>query len=1100
MIHKLGMLCFMALLAITPSEAFQKKKKTEKKEPEKDKILTSSTFSGLKWRLIGPALTEGRISDMAVNPNNPAEFFIAVASGGVWQTENNGVTWKPVFDRQGSYSVGCIALDPNNPLTVWVGTGENNSQRSVGYGDGVYKSVDNGKTWKNMGLKNSEHIGMIVVDPRDANVVYVASQGPLWSDGGDRGLYKTTDGGESWSLVLEISERTGVSEVILDPRNPDIIYASAYQRRRHVWTLINGGPESGIHKSEDGGKSWRELKKGLPGVDMGRIGLALAPGRPDTIYAIVEAAEGKSGFFRSTNRGESWEKQSDYVSNSPQYYQEIIVDPKDPDVIYSNDTFLNRSEDGGKSFQRVGEEFKHVDNHVTWIDPDRTDHLLVGCDGGLYESFDRAKTWLFRGNLPITQFYKIDADNDLPFYNVYGGTQDNFTLGGPSQTTNVHGIRNSDWFVTHGGDGFQPRADPEDPNTVYAQSQHGNLARYNRETGEEIDIQPQAGVGDPPLRWNWDSPLIISPHSTKRLYFAANVLFRSDDQGNSWRSISGDLSRNLDRNKLKVMGQVWGVDSVSKNRSTSFYGNIVSLSESPIEQDFLVAGTDDGLIQITADSGANWTKLEKFPGVPDRTYVVSLNHSRHEAGRIYAGFNNHKMGDFKPYLLRSDDRGKTWVSIVGDLPERGSVYDLAEDPLNPELLFVGTEFGAFFTLDGGKKWIELSSGLPTIAVRDLVIQERENDLIAGTFGRGIYIIDDYSPIRDLTREKLEKESLFFAVKDAWRYIPDSPLGGRGNSFQGDALYAAENPDFGAVFTYYLPETIKTRKAKRQEAEKEAGKDGGDVFYPSWEDLRLEDREEKPSIILTVKDAEGSVVSRIEGGVSKGFHRVAWDLRLPAPNPPRAGGGRPGFRGRSRGPLALPGAYTVSIARRVEGVLTEFGEPQTFNVAPLYPNSHSKKDQMALYAFQKKLSDLMRAMLGADRVLDATAQRMDLIQKAIINTPDAEERHAETIRALKARLQDIRDALSGDDTIDSRYEPTPPSIMGRAGRIAFGQGRTSGAPTETQREAYQLAGAAFEKVLADLKTLVETDLKSLEDELESVGAPWTPGRIPTWNKD
>ncbi|MCG8603602.1 glycosyl hydrolase, partial [bacterium] len=488
---KRPMITIILLLALTAQSVFAKNDRGNDRTQDR---MTSKTFNGLKFRSIGPALTSGRIGDIAVHPKNRSIYFVAVSSGGVWKTVNSGTTWTPIFDKQASYSIGCVTIDPNNPLTVWVGTGENNSQRSVSYGDGVYKSIDSGKTWKNVGLKNSEHIAKIVVDPRDSDAVYVASQGPLWSAGGDRGLYKTTDGGKSWNLILEIDEHTGVTDLVYDPRDPDILYAAAYQRGRRVWTLIDGGPGSAIYKSTDAGKTWNKLKSGLPRDDMGRIGLAISPANPDVLYAIIEAANGSGGFFRSVDRGENWEKRSKYVSGSPQYYQEIVCDPKEVGRVYSLDTYLQVTEDGGKTFSRLGERYKHVDNHSLWIDPEDTNYLLAGCDGGVYESFDRGTTWHYKENLPVTQFYRVSVDNDFPFYNVYGGTQDNFSLGGPSRTTNVHGIRNSDWYVTQGGDGFETVIDPENPNIVYSQLQYGRLVRFDRASGERISIQPQPGA------------------------------------------------------------------------------------------------------------------------------------------------------------------------------------------------------------------------------------------------------------------------------------------------------------------------------------------------------------------------------------------------------------------------------------------------------------------------------------------------------------------------------------------------------------------------------------------------------------------------------
>lgn len=1086
----------LILLLVPGSAAVAKKKKNkgkkeEQKTEKKADILKPGTFSGLKPRNIGPALTEGRITDLAVHPDHDATWFVTIAAGGVWKTVNAGTTWTPIFDSAGSYSVGCVTIDPSNPDTIWVGSGENNSQRSVGYGDGVYRSTDGGKSWKNMGLKESEHIAKIMVDPRNSDVVFVAAQGPLWSAGGDRGLYKTTDGGETWEKVLEISEHTGVTDLVFDPRNPDVLYAASYQRRRHVWTLINGGPESTIYKSTDGGKNWRKIKKGLPGGDLGRIGLAIAPSNPDTLYAIVETADG-GGFYRSTNQGETWKKQSSYLSRSPQYYQEIIVDPLDEDVIYSNDTLLHRSEDGGKRFSRVGEEHKHVDNHVTWIDPKRTDHLLVGSDGGLYESFDRGATWFYRGNLPITQFYKIAVDNDMP-YNVYGGTQDNFSLGGPSQVYNVHGIRNYDWFVTHGGDGFQSRVDPNDPNTVYSESQHGGLGRYNRTTGEQIGIQPQPGPGEDALKWNWDAPLIISPHDSNRLYFAANILFRSDDRGDSWKAVSPDLTRGIDRNKLKVMGRVWGVDSVSKNRSTSIYGNIVALSESPVKEGLIAIGTDDGLIQITEDGGANWRKIDAIPGIPEMTYVNRLEMSRFNENVIYAAFNNHKMGDFKPYLLRSDDLGKTWTSISSNLPERGSVYSMLEDHVEKDLLFVGTEFAAYFTLDGGKKWIKFS-GIPPIAIRDMAIQERENDLVFGTFGRGFYILDDYSPLRKLTAEALEKESMTFPVKDPYLYVPQSPMGGNGKAYQGDNLYVGENPEFGAIFTYYLADPPKTLKQERKKKEGEIKKDGGDNFYPSWDDLRKEERQEKPHVLITVQDANDQIVRRLTGKASKGFTRVAWDLSHPSAMPVREGRGG----GRS-GPMVAPGLYKVSMELVVDGKPTPFGETRSFTVKLLPNAAADEQENKERVAIQKKVMDLMRAMMGASQVMDDAEKRIQMVKKAIPETPSTEASHMDRVIELQNRLKDLEVRYGGDSTITSRYENAAPGLRGRMMRAAYEMSGTTARPTKTHQQAYEIVADEFEGFLADLKKLVTQDLKKLEDELEAAKAPYTPGRFPEWSK-
>ncbi len=1066
--------------------------------------MTASTFAGLELRNIGPATVGGRIVDIAVDPRTPTTWYVAAASGGVWKTVNAGTTWTPIFEGQGSFSIGCITIDPKNQLVIWVGSGENNSQRSVSYGDGLYKSTDGGKSWENVGLKKSEHIGKVLIDPRDSNTVYVAAQGPLWSPGGDRGLYKTTDGGKTWKQVLAISENTGVTDVALDPRNPDVLYAAAYQRRRHVWTLIDGGPEGGIHKSTDGGATWKKLAGGLPRGDVGRIGLAVAPTRPDTVYATIEATGKASGFYRSTDGGGNWEKKSDTLSSSPQYYQEIFVDPENADRVYSMDTFIVVTENGGEEFHPLGEKDKHVDNHAIWIDPANRDHLLVGCDGGLYQSWDRGQSWEFKSNLPIAQFYRVSLNNAKPFYEVFGGTQDNFSLGGPSRTINNNGIRNSDWFVTQGGDGFQSQADPEDPDTVYAEAQYGALVRYDRKTGEQLYIQPQPGKGEPALRWNWDSPVIVSPHSHTRLYFAANKLFKSDDRGASWKAISPDLTRQIDRHKLKVMGRVWGADTVAYNTSTSFYGNIVSLNESPVKAGLLYVGTDDGLVQVSDDDGGAWRKIDKFPGVPDSTYVSDLEASSTDADTVFAAFNNMQMGDFKPYLLKSTDRGKSWTSIAGDLPERGSVWTVARDFVNPNLLFAGTEFGLYFTTDGGHKWIKFDS-LPVIAVRDIAIHKAEPDLAIATFGRGFWILDDYSLLRTIKPDALEAEASIFPVEKTPMYIESSPLGLPGKGFQGGAYYTAPNPPFGAIFTYYLKDDLKSRKKVREELEKKTLKEGGSVVYPNWQALTEEARETEPSMLLIVKDEEGNVVRRLPAPAKAGFHRIAWDLRFPASNPVQLEGGRrrrggDEDGGGQEGPLAAPGKYTVTLAKEVDDVVTPVGTAQTFDAVPLGMSSLSAQDQAAQLAFQRKTARLQRSVLGAVQSVSEAQTRLKLIQKAILETPKADLKLLQQSRALDLRLQDIAVKLTGDPVIAAHSEPTPPAIVDRVQGVVGAHWSTTALATRTFEDDYNIAAAEFAPVLADLRQAIGVDLKNLEDQLENLGAPWTPGRLPSWQPE
>jgi photosystem II stability/assembly factor-like uncharacterized protein len=1057
--------------------------------------LNSSLFSGLKLRNIGPAFMSGRVVEIAVDPVKRSTWYVAAASGGVWKTVNAGTTWQPIFDSYGSYSIGTVVVDPNDRHTVWVGTGENNSQRSVGYGDGLYKSTDGGRGFKKVGLENSEHIARVIVDPRNSDVVYVAAQGPLWSAGGDRGVYKTTDGGSTWEQVLAIDEHTGVSDLVYDPRNPDVLYAAAYQRRRHVWTLINGGPGSGIYKTTDGGATWNEINSGLPSGDKGRIGLAISPIDPDVLYAIVEAALGEGGLYRSTNAGGNWSRQGDYVSGSPQYYQEIYADPHKFDRLYSMDTYAQVSEDGGKTWSGLGEEWKHVDNHALWIDPDDAEHLLIGTDGGIYQTWDRGRSWDFFSNLSLSQYYKVAVDNAEPFYNIYGGTQDNATHGGPSRTTNVHGIRNADWFVTVFGDGFDPAVDPDNPNIVYSQWQYGGLVRFDRQTGEQVDIKPQAGPDGPPLRWNWDSALLISPHSASRIYFASQILFRSDDRGDTWRAVSPDLSRNIDRNQLEVMGRVWSVDAVSKNRSTSVYGNIVALTESPLVEGLLYTGSDDGLVQVSEDGGESWQRIDRVGEVPEMTYVNDLEASLHDPNTVYAVFNNHKRGDFAPYVYKSTNRGGSWENITSDLPERGSTYTIVQDHVNPNLLFVGTEFGLYATLNEGDSWIELTGGMPTIGVRELEIQRRENDLAVASFGRGFYILDDYTPLRDLSEELIAGDAHMFTVKRAWLYIQDAPLGLDGKAMMGGSYYTADNPPFGATFSYYLKESLQTREAQRREQEKELQKEGQDTRYPTWDALRAEAQEEDPGVWLVVRDGAGNVVRRVKGSSSKGIHRTTWDLRYPGYSPVSASGNT------GQGPLALPGRYTVSLEQRVDGVTTQLVGPTDFDVEVLGAPTLMAADRDALLAFHRDVGELWRVVMGASQAAGDAARRLELMKRAIEATPSLGPDTYERARALELRLAEIQQAFTGDRVLARAQEPTMPGIMGRLQQVLGNAYASTSRPTTTHRRNVEIAGQEFEGILADLQQLVEVDIPALEDDLEAAGAPWTPGRrIPRWTRN
>ena len=1065
----------------------QKSKKEDKQPLDEIKI------DGLKWRNIGPSLTSGRISDVAVNPNNPFEYYVAASAGGVWKTVNSGVTFKPIFDNEGSYSIGCITIDPNNTNVIWVGTGENNNQRSVSFGDGVYKSMDGGSTWKHMGLKMSEHIGKIIVHPNDSNIVFVAAIGPLWSKGGDRGLYKTTNGGDTWEAVLTVDEHTGVNDIVMDLTNPDVLYASTLQRRRHVYTYVGGGPGSGLHKSTDGGNTWSKSQTGLPEVELGRIGLSISPADPEIIYAIVEAADSKGGFFASTNRGASWEKRGSHKT-SGNYYQEIIADPIDPNTIYSMDTWMSVSHDGGRSFQKVGEVFKHVDNHCMWIDPNNNEHWLVGCDGGMYETFDAAKTWDFKENIPVTQFYKVAVDNDYPFYNVYGGTQDNFSIGGPSRVLTNHGITNFDWFITNGGDGFESQVDPENPNIVYAQSQYGYLVRYDKLSGEIMGIQPAERQGEDAYRFNWDSPLAVSKHKSGRLYFAANKVFRSDDYGNSWEVISDDLSQQIDRNKLKVYDRVVSIDAVAKNGSTSLYGSIVALSESPIDENLLAVGTDDGLVHISENGGSSWRKISNISGAPKQSYVNSVYLSKHDVNVIYVAFNHHKYGDFKPYIFKSSDKGASWTSISSNLP-KGSVYAIEEDHVDKNLIFCGTEYGAFFSPNQGQRWKELSSGLPTIAVRDIAIQERENDLVLGTFGRGFYVMDDYSALRTIKNNKPTETAILYPVREALSWERSSPLGLPGKSFQGDNFYTAENLGPVAMITYYYNETYKSLKDQRSKKEKELIKGKKDTPYPNYNELKAERDEADPQLVFTIKNDVGTVVKKEFKAPKEGVQRFHWDLRYTLPNPidlSESSFYNP-WEAIDEGTLVEPGKYSVQMDLFEDGTMTSLVAPKSFYVKALKNTVMPAEDRSAKVAFQKSVAQLEANYSATQTIIDETNNKLRYIKSAIKRSEQPYENLMASVIAIEDKLQAINVELYGDPVKRSLDVSQPQTPANRIGTISYEQKYSTSAPTETHKNSFAIAKRQIGAIKTSVENVYNVDIKQLEQKLISSGAAYTPGR-------
>lgn len=1005
--------------------------------------LRDSDLSALEWREVGTAATSGRITRFAVHPDDQRIIYVASASGGLWKTVNAGTTWESVFNGLSTISMGAVTLDPNNPDVVWLGTGEQNSVRSSQFGDGVYRSKDGGKTWEHMGLEGSRHVGRILVHPDNSDIIYVAALGSLWGPNPERGLYRSTDGGKSWTQLLRPSEYTGVVEVQMHPENPNVLFAATFQRERRMWSMIGGGEEGGLWRSDDGGDSWNRVGNGFPTTPVGRVGVTFCPNHPDTLYATAVGPDG--GTFRSTDGGDSWERRNAQIQ-SHWFYGELVCDPVNPDRMYAPMTPLLMSEDGGQTFNNIAQTMVHSDHHTLWINPKDPEHLMSGNDGGVYVSRDGGKFWQWQSNLPVMQLYTVAIDMQEPFYHVYGGTQDNGSWGGPIGTRYSDGIANEDWTFISGGDGFYSVADPTDPNIIYSQSQYGVLYRTDRKSGEQKRIQPWQPQEDefPPYRWNWSAPFVISPHDPKTVYFGANVVFRSKDRGDSWERISPDLTRQLSRDELPLQGKVQPADAIDLHSSTALYGNTHSLSVSTLRKGLIAAGTDDGVVQVSRDDGKSWQKTDSFPGVPDMMKVGMLTWSSTAEGTLFVAFDGHKDNTFKPYVVRSDDFGKTWRNITSDLPEFGPTKSVAVHPKNGELVFVGTEFGVFFSRDGGGHWLSLQSGLPTNSVQGILVHPRENDLVIGTHGRGFWVLDELSLLTDLTADVVNSHSHLAAPRRATQ-IRDV---NRGRGSFGHSYFTTKNPPRGAILDYWIGDSA--------------------VGQP---------------VVVDVLDSRGNVLRRVaEGTAERGAQRVVWDLRHEAP--PSDGASR--WR-TPKGRFVVPGKYQVRLTVG-EKVHTQ---PLEVRMDPAV--SVAKRDREALESTLALQAQLLAATHYAGKAVDASVQQTEAVLKALDEQGGNAGLRAQAAAAaeeatrLKVALRGLPMGIAQQET----YLPLEDLTL----RLYMTTESWTGAPSPEQRQLTRLAHRDVQNLLAEMAPFLSDTLPALRSAAQSAGVSWPTEALP-----
>jgi photosystem II stability/assembly factor-like uncharacterized protein len=1051
-----------------------------------DQPKPTDKFKTLEFREIGPAVMGGRIDDFAVVESNPKIVYVGTASGGVWKTTNNGTTWEPVFDKESVSTIGDIAIAPSDPSVVWVGTGEPNNRQSSSWGDGAFKSLDGGKTWKKMGLEATHHIGRIVIHPKNPDVVYVAALGHLWGPNAERGVYKTSDGGKTWAQVLKINDDTGVSDIAMDPESPDILYAAAYERRRTPFGFNGGGPDSAIYKTTDGGATWKKLTKGMPyenGGDTGRIGLDIYRKDPNIVYAIVQHEKG--GTYRSEDKGETWKKMGD-TNPRPSYYSQVRVDPNNDLRIWELGAQMFYSEDGGKTFATQRVRGIHGDYHAMWIDPGDSNHMITGSDGGIHWSYDAGKTWDFLNTIAIGQFYEVGLDNQKP-YQICGGLQDNASWCGPSQTLMSDGIVNDDWTLMPGGDGFYAEIDNVEPWIVYTESQDGHLSRRDARFGQQRSIMPQAKAGEPHYRFQWNSPVAVSAHDHNTIYYGGNYLFKSTDRGDSWTRLGGDVTTGADRNKLQIFGKTPDKNTLSRHDGVQEYPTITTLSESPLTPNVLWAGTDDGNVQVTRDGGKTWKNVaDHAKGVPKGTYVSRVLASRYAEGTAYVTFDGHRSNDYAVYLFMTTDYGENWKAIRNGIPDTaGTVHVVREHPRNQNLLFAGTEFGLWVSWDRGANWTALKNNLPTVPVDDIEIQARENDLVLATHGRSVWIFDDLTPIEKFDATVANSDLTFFAPRTATEWSLK-----RRSWSSGQKVYLAKNPPYGVILNYYLKEAVPAEAPKTSKDDKEK-KEAATGETAKTEGAAKKEGKAK----ISVYDKDNKLIREFDGPGAVGVNRTNWDLRWNAaaePTPQQVEALAAGFGFGPRGPFVEPGEYTIKIkagSREASQKVTVEGDPRIQISAADRTARREAIDK--LYAMAKSTAKDRKTIEGIKEALKAVRDqwKKDTAKPEATKIPEDIQKAAEELQkkvdAVAEKFVRDREGLgNAGPPFEWKPDPLPDQVQGLMGDMDGFAAAPGGQQQDRIAELMPLVSDAS----AQVKKIAEEDLPALNKKMNDAGIP------------